>query len=61
MLALVLGLRASLPQRETLITVTVAVIAFCTTLVRRLGQIEPQAKGTLDASTTGCASSDASL
>ena len=51
-LALVLGLPASLPQRETLITVTFAVVAFSVIvqgltvkpLLRRLGQIEDSQK-----------------
>ena len=51
-LALVLGLPTSLPQRDTLITVTFAVVAFSvivqgltvTPLLHRLGQIAPQVK-----------------
>lgn len=52
-LALVLGLPASLPQRETLVTVTFAVVAFSiiaqgmtiTPLLRRLGEIQPEPEG----------------
>ncbi|MCW3096536.1 MAG: nhaP [Chthonomonadaceae bacterium] len=51
-LALVLGLPAALPLRETLITVTFAVVAFSvivqgltiTPLLRQLGQIEPSSR-----------------
>ena len=57
-LALALGLPVSLPQRETLVTVTFAVVAFSiiaqgltvTPLLRRLGEIQPRPKGTLHAS-----------
>jgi len=53
-LALVLGLPPALPMRETLITVTFAVVAFSvivqgltvTPLMHRLGQIEPHARET---------------
>jgi len=55
-LALVLGLPAALPMRETLITVTFAVVAFSvivqgltvTPLMQRLGQSEPHARKTAE-------------
>ena len=60
-LALVLGLPASLPMRETLITVTFAVVAFSvivqgvtvTPLLRHLGQIAPSSPAHPSSSTIG--------